>query len=135
MNPSDALHRFGLRVYYEDTDLGGIVYYANYFRFIERARTEWLRDAAVDQVALKEQAGVVFVVRKVAASFLAAARMDDWLEVETRVTELGRVKIAMEQRVLRGDEVLFEAEVLLACLGPAGRATRVPDQVVAAFLG
>lgn len=133
MNPDEAVHRFGVRVYYEDTDLGGVVYYANYFRFIERARTEWLRDAGVDQGALKAETGVVFVVRRVAAEFLAPARMDDLLEVETVVDDLGRVKIGLRQRVLRGDAVLFEAEVLLACLGPGGRAVRVPDAVVAAF--
>ena len=131
---SDTTFRMQMRVYYEDTDLGGVVYYANYFRFIERARTEWLRSAGVDQVALKEETGVVFVVRRVSAEFLAPARMDDLLDIETQVTDLGRVKIGMRQRVLRGDEVLFEAEVLLACLGAGGRAVRVPDAVMAGFL-
>ena len=74
------------------------------------------------------------MVRRVSAEFLAPARMDDLLDIETQVTDLGRVKIGMRQRVLRGDEVLFEAEVLLACLGAGGRAVRVPDAVMAGLV-
>ena len=127
----DTAHDLDIRVYYEDTDLGGIVYYANYFRFIERGRTELLRDAGIDQVALKDETGVVFAVRRIGAEFLAPAKMDDMLRVLTRVTDLGRARITMAQQVLRGDQVLFEADVTLACIGPGGRATRIPPRIAA----
>jgi YbgC/YbaW family acyl-CoA thioester hydrolase len=80
-------HRLTLRVYYEDTDLAGIVYYANYLRFIERARTEWVRELGIDQGRLKAEAGIVFAVRRVEVDYIAPARFDDVLEVETACLE------------------------------------------------
>ena len=126
-------HEMDVRVYYEDTDLGGIVYYANYLKFIERGRTELLRDAGVDQVALKEDTGVVFAVRRIEADYLAPARMDDVLRIETRVADQGRVRIVMEQGVFRGAEQLFSAVVTLACIVESGRPVRVPAPVLAAM--
>ena len=104
-------HEFPVRVYYEDTDLAGIVYYANYLRFIERARTEWVRDLGVDQGALKRDQGVVFAVRRVEADYLKPARFDDLLTVTTRLLELGGARIELEQEVLRAGERLFAARV------------------------
>ena len=126
-------HEMEVRVYYEDTDLGGIVYYANYLKFIERGRTELLRDAGVDQVALKEDTGVVFAVRRIEADYLAPAKMDDVLRIETRVADQGRVRIVMEQGVFRREEQLFSAVVTLACIVESGRPVRVPAPVLAAM--
>lgn len=122
-------HRLSLRVYYEDTDLAGIVYYANYLRFIERARTEWVRGLGVDQGRLKREAGVVFAVRRVVADYLSPARFDDELVVETRPLSATAARIVLAQRVLRGDERLFEAEVTLVALTDAGRPARLPADV------
>lgn len=122
-------HRFALRVYYEDTDLAGIVYYANYLKFIERARSEWVRALGVDQVRLKAESGIVFAVRRVVADYLRPALFDDLLEVETRLVETGGARIVLEQDVLRGPEKLFGARVVLVCLGPEGRAARLPAEV------
>lgn len=122
-------HEFPVRVYYEDTDLAGIVYYANYLRFIERARTEWVRDLGVDQGALKRDQGVVFAVRRVEADYLKPARFDDLLTVTTRLLELGGARIELEQEVLRAGERLFAARVLLVCLSDAGGAVRLPPDV------
>lgn len=119
-------HVLGLRVYYEDTDLAGIVYYANYLRFIERARTEWVRGLGVDQVALRAQTGVVFAVRRVAADYLAPARFDDLLEVRTDVIAVSGARIVLQQDVWRGEERLFAAVVTLVALDGAGRAGRLP---------
>lgn len=119
-------HRFDLRVYYEDTDLAGIVYYANYLRFIERARTEWVRSLGVDQGRLKADSGIVFAVRRIEADYLRPARFDDALQVETRLTGLTGARIMLGQDVLRGDEQLFEAQVVLICLTDSGHATRLP---------
>ncbi|WP_341211993.1 tol-pal system-associated acyl-CoA thioesterase [uncultured Limimaricola sp.] len=119
-------HRFEVRVYYEDTDLAGIVYYANYLKFIERARTEWVRGLGIDQSRLKAEQGLVFAVRRVEADYLTPARFDDVLEVETRVEELGGARITLAQTVRRGDETCFAARVQLVALSNEGRPLRLP---------
>lgn len=121
-------HRFPVRVYYEDTDLAGIVYYANYLKFIERGRSEWVRDLGVDQVALKAEEGVVFAVRRVVADYLSPARYDDKLIVETDLKASTPARVVLDQRVMRGEETLFTAEVTLVTLGPGGRAVRLPAE-------
>ena len=123
------MHRFKLRVYYEDTDLAGIVYYANYLKFIERGRSEWVRSLGVDQVRLRQEAGIVFAVRRVEADYLRPAVFDDVLSVETRLIALGGSRIELEQNVLRGDICLFAAKVTLVCLSGTGRAVRMPADI------
>ncbi|MGR3514297.1 MAG: tol-pal system-associated acyl-CoA thioesterase [Paracoccaceae bacterium] len=118
-------HRFTCRVYYEDTDLAGIVYYANYLKFIERARTEWVRDLGIDQTELKRDHGVVFAVRRVEADYLAPARFDDLLTVETEPIALGGARITLEQTVLRDLTTLFTAKVTLVALSESGAPTRL----------
>lgn len=122
-------HRIEIRVYYEDTDLAGIVYYANYLKFIERARTEWVRGLGVDQGALKRDQGIVFAVRRVEADYLRPARFDDLLTVTTRLLALGGARIELEQEVRRGEERLFAAKVVLVCLSDAGGAARLPADI------
>lgn len=126
-------HAIDVRVYYEDTDLAGIVYYANYLKFIERGRTEMLRAAGVSQSALKDGTGLVFAVVHVAVDYRAPARLDDLLRVETAVTALGGASLTMHQRVLRDSAVLVEATVRLASVGPDGRACRLPGWLRAAL--
>lgn len=108
--------RIPVRVYYEDTDAAGVVYYANYLRFCERARTEWLRALGFEQQALLANDGVGFVVRSVKADYLAPARLDDSLTVASSMDGLRRASIAFRQDILRGDERLFVAHVVLACV-------------------
>lgn len=130
MCSSDLMsHRFALRVYYEDTDLAGIVYYANYLKFIERARSEWVRGLGVDQARLRAESGIVFAVRRVEADYLRPAVFDDLLEVETRLVETGGARILLDQEVRRGEERLFAARVVLVCLAADGRAARLPAEV------
>jgi acyl-CoA thioester hydrolase len=124
-----ASHRFTVRVYYEDTDLAGIVYYANYLKFIERARTEWVASLGIDQMALKAREGIVFAVRRVEADFLRPAKFGDDLVVETTLQALGGARIVLEQVVLRGGERLFVAVVTLVCLSNDGQAARLPAEV------
>lgn len=119
-------HLFDVRVYYEDTDLAGIVYYANYLKFIERARTEWVRSLGVDQSALKRDEGIVFAVRRVEADYLRPARFDDALVVTTALVEIGGARIVLDQTVERDGERLFAARVVLVCLSDGGAAARVP---------
>lgn len=122
-------HRFPIRVYYEDTDLAGIVYYANYLKFIERARTEWVRGIGVDQARLRAEAGIVFAVRRVEADYLAPARFDDVLSVETDVRSVSGARIVLGQDVLRGDARLFSSVVTLVALTDGGRPARLPADV------
>lgn len=121
-------HHFPIRVYYEDTDLAGIVYYANYLKFIERGRSEWVRDLGIDQTALKRD-GLVFAVRRVTADYLTPARYDDMLVVETEPTGATAARITVDQRVLRGDTVLFTASVTLVMLQADGRPARLPAEI------
>lgn len=119
-------HSFALRVYYEDTDLAGIVYYANYLKFIERARTEWVRTLGVDQGRLRAEEGIVFAVRRVEADYLKPARFDDELTVTTEVAGVTGARIVLDQAVARAGERLFQAQVTLVCLTEAGVAARIP---------
>ena len=119
-------HSFACRVYYEDTDLAGIVYYANYLKFIERARSEWVRDLGLDQARMKAEEGVVFAVRRVEADYLAPARFDDLLQVTTEVLTVTPARIILSQSVLREGDLLFVAKVTLVALGSDGRPMRLP---------
>ena len=118
-----------VRVYYEDTDLAGIVYYANYLRFIERARTEWVRTLGIDQGRLKAEAGIVFAVRRVEADYLRPARFDDELTVITRPQAATGARIVLEQDVMRAGERLFAAVVTLVCLTETGQPARIPAEL------
>jgi acyl-CoA thioester hydrolase len=128
-------HFHPIRVYYEDTDLAGIVYYANYLRFIERARTEWVRACGVDQVALRADEGIVFAVRRVEADYLAPARFDDVLEVRTALKDLGGARITLAQDIWRADTILFHSIVTLVAIGPDGRPVRLPTALRAHLSG
>ncbi|WBU54840.1 tol-pal system-associated acyl-CoA thioesterase [Paracoccus sp. SCSIO 75233] len=123
------MHRWPVRVYYEDTDLAGIVYYANYLKFIERARTEWIRELGFDQTRLKQDQGIVFAVRRVEADYLAPAVFDDALTVTTSPVRITPARIELDQQVTRGEQVLFAAKVTLACLGPDMRPRRLPGDL------
>ena len=121
-------HLWPLRVYYEDVDLAGIVYYANYLKFLERGRSEMVRDAGVSQLDMKA-AGLVFAVRRVEADYLKPAKYDDQLVVETRLDTLKGASFDMPQRVLCGDQVLMEARVKVVILNETGRAARLPANI------
>src|SRR5260221_8521934 len=119
----DGVHRFALRVYYEDTDAAGIVYYANYLKFAERARTEMLRLLGFEQDALRRATGHVFAVRHCSADYLAPARLDDELTVESRLTALGGASPAIDQRIDCAEQVLRRLALRLACLDAKDRKT------------
>lgn len=118
-----------IRVYYEDTDAGGIVYYANYLRFCERGRTELLRRAGFENKSLAEQRGLLFVVRRLGAQYHSPARLDDLLGLETTVSEIGNSSFTMAQRVTKDGKVLFEMDVQLVCVNENARPVRMPDDL------
>lgn len=121
--------RFGLRVYYEDTDLAGIVYYANYLRFLERGRTEALIALGIDQRQLRAEEGLVFAVRHVEIDYLAPAFLQDDLTVVTATRTIGGSRVVLAQDVLRGADTLVRATVTVVCIGADGRPRRVPEPV------
>lgn len=129
----DKPFQWPVRVYYEDTDAQGVVYYANYFRFMERARTEWLRSLAVDMVSLMANERRIFVVAEVQTRFLAPARLSDELVVTARLQKLTRVSFDIEQNIYRGDtsgELLVKAEVKAAYLDvDTMRPKRIPPSL------
>jgi acyl-CoA thioester hydrolase len=127
----DGRHVMSVRIYYEDTDFSGMVYHASYLRFMERGRTNYLRLLGADQRALfeeteKEAPGFAFVVRSMQIEFRKAARMNDVLEVITTPHEVRGASITLDQRVVRGDDVLIEARVQVAFVS-GGRARRIPE--------
>ena len=126
-------HRIRVRVYYEDTDAAGIAYHAAYLAFAERARTEMLRCLGLDHAGLRARFGLFFTVRRCAIDYRAPARLDDLLEVETRLVRLGGASLELEQRVRRDAQLLTHLNVRLALLGADLRPARVPRQLAGAF--
>ncbi|MCC7016710.1 MAG: YbgC/FadM family acyl-CoA thioesterase [Rhodospirillales bacterium] len=134
-------HIFPVRVYYEDTDAGGVVYYANYLRFAERARTEMLRRLGIESSRLMAKKGIAFAVRRCEADYRRPARLDDRLEVRTRLRGIGGASLEMEQRIVRAGRSrargarnedgieLVRLVLTLACMTAAGKAARIPAEV------
>jgi acyl-CoA thioester hydrolase len=126
--PTSNSFSIPVRVYYEDTDAGGVVYYANYLKYFERCRTEWVRKAGYDQSQLASDAGVGFVARKANCDYRKPARLDDQLTVVLQVERLTRVRVVFRQQVQRGDEVLVTGTVEIACVNLATMTpTAIPD--------
>jgi acyl-CoA thioester hydrolase len=131
-HPSPITFSWPVRVYYEDTDAGGVVYYANYLRFLERARTEWLRALGFEQTVLADVHQVVFVVRSISLDYAKPARFNDALDVTIERVRTGASRIELEQRVRRGGEELVAAQVELACVNTATfKPVRIPGPVIA----
>jgi acyl-CoA thioester hydrolase len=127
-------HPHTLRVYWEDTDAGGVVFYANYLKFFERARTEWLRSAGVEQSVLREQTGAIFVVADVQIRYLASAKLDDVLTVTVKVLEQGHASMVLEQKAWRGTTLLADGKVRVGCVDATTlRPRRMPQEVLQAL--
>ena len=122
------IHRFSLRVYYEDTDLAGIVYYANYLKFIERARSTIVQDAGIDQLDMQRD-GLVFAVKKLEADYIGSAKLNDELRVETNLKQATGAKIVFAQNVYRADVLLFSSFVTVVCVTNLGKIVRFPAKI------
>jgi len=127
--PDLTPHETEVRVYYEDTDSGGIVYYANYLKFAERGRTEYLRAIGHDHRTVAKEHGVGFVVRRCEVDYIKPAMLDDLLTVETTVTNVSGARFSMSQRVLKNAMILCEVSVNLGCVDGAGRPSRLPSDL------
>ena len=121
-------HTFPVRIFYEDTDMAGIVYYANYLKYIERARSDIVEQMGVDQRSMRDE-DVVFVITRVEADYLGSARFGDRLEVRTTNYAKGRARWMFEQDVTRDGEVIFRAVVTAVCMTTAGKPTRLPAKL------
>lgn len=126
-------HRFQIRVYYEDTDAVGIVYFANYLNFAERARTEMMRERGVNHQDLRQSAGLAFVVKRCAVDYHYPAKLDDALEVRTSISKIGGASLHLLQQVFLEDRLLASMEVRLALLNEAMRPARIPEVLIAAL--
>jgi acyl-CoA thioester hydrolase len=129
-------HAFPIRVYYEDTDAGGIMYHASHVRFLERGRTEFLRDLGIHHSALMSDDpanAILFVVRRMELDYLKPARLDDLLTVTTAVVELRAASMRLDQRLLRGEDLLLKGVLTIATITPQGRPKRIPAEMRARF--
>ena len=134
MNPKVDCSLLCIRVYYEDTDAGGVVYYANYLRYFERARTEWLRTLGFEQDALMRDRGIAFVARSTQIEYLKPARLDDILTIVSTVDTLGRAQVVFNQRAERNGELLVDAKMRIACFDPVrGKAVAMPKEIYEKF--
>ncbi|MGA7181568.1 MAG: tol-pal system-associated acyl-CoA thioesterase [Thiobacillaceae bacterium] len=125
--------RWPVRIYWEDTDAGGVVYYANYLKFMERARSEWLRVLGFDQNELRNELGIVFMVRRVTIEYLKPARYDDLLTISARLEQANRASFVMKQTIER-DELLCRAEVTLVCVNAQSfKPVRIPNEMLQAL--
>lgn len=127
-----TLHRFPVRIYYEDTDFSGNVYHAAYLKFFERGRTEMLRAAGIHHAELAEQ-GLAFAVRSMELQFEAAARIDDLLTVTTEVQAMSGARLTLDQTILRDDKVLTRARVVIVAIKTSGGAARMPKAILEQF--
>jgi acyl-CoA thioester hydrolase len=125
---------FQFRVYYEDTDLAGIVYYANYLKFIERARSEWVRNLGLDQNVLRKDHGIVFAVRKVEADYLKSAKFDELLLIRTELQKKTRVRLNFSQEIYRDNDLIFRASLVIVPIGVSGGLVKLPEIIFDKFM-
>ena len=125
---------FQCRVYYEDTDLAGIVYYANYLKFIERARSEWVRNLGLDQNVLRKDHGIVFAVRKVEADYLKSAKFDELLLISTELQKKTRVRLNFSQEIYSCSDLIFRANLVVVPLSVAGGLVKLPKIIFDQFM-
>ena len=131
----EADFRLPVRIYWEDTDAGGIVFYANYLKFFERARTEWLRSFGLEQERMRAETGVAFLVTETSLRYFMPARLDDLIDVSVHVERLGQASLVVSQQALRDDHVLTEGTIRLGCVDLGTfRPHRIPDEILMKIL-
>ena len=123
-------HNFPIRVYFEDTDAAGVVYYASYLKFAERARTEMMREYGINHTKLIEHEKITFVVRRCEIDYIQSAKLDDELLVSTQIIKLDKVRLQVQQRILREDRCLVDMAVLLVCVNNKGKPVRIPKRII-----
>ena len=122
-----------VKIYYEDTDAGGVVYYANYLKFIDRARSEWVRNIGLDQNVLRNDFGIVFAVRKVEADYMKAAKFDDLLTISTELISKTRVRLKLNQDIYRDNDLIFKAVLDIVSIDMSGVLVKLPKVIFDKF--
>jgi len=128
------VHDFPVRIYYDDTDAGGVVYYANYLKFAERARTEYMRSLGFENSKIRQDFGIIIVVKSVEAEYLSPARLDDFLTIQTRLLSVKNTSFVMEQKAIKNETSIFKMTIVLVCVNEDGRPSKIPEAVKTAFL-
>ncbi len=124
-------HKFKVRIYYEDTDAGGVVFYANYFKFTERARTELIYEKLnLKHLELKDKFDVIFVVKSLSSKYIAPAKFEDDLTVVSKIVEKSPVRLVLEQNIEKGNKLIFTSKIELAVVSSGGKITKLPDQLL-----
>jgi acyl-CoA thioester hydrolase len=125
----DPFHVLQARVYYEDTDAGGVMFYANHLKFCERGRTEFLRARGFENSQIFRDFGIIFVVRKLEAEYLAPARLDDLLTIRTSLSSRSKTSLTFAQKILNNDQTLFEMLCVIVAVGKNGKPQRLPEEI------
>ena len=127
------MHQFNIKVYYEDTDSGGVVYYANYLKFIERARTNLIQELGFSLRSLSEKYDCHFVVKNIECNYIQSAKLEDELSIQTKFIEIKKASFKLEQIIYREDKAIFESEVLMVNINSKGKPLKIPDLLVTAI--
>lgn len=127
------VHDFPVRIYYDDTDAGGVVYHANYLKLCERARTESLRTMGFENSKIREEHGAIIVVKTLEAEYLSPSKLDDLLTIQTRILSIKNTSFVMEQKAIRNEACIFSMNIVLVFVNEQGRPTKIPDAVKTAF--
>ena len=123
------MFEFKLKIYYEDTDSGGVVYYANYLKFTERARTNLINDLGFSLKKLSEDYDCLFIVRKINCDYLHSARLEDELIVKSKFLKINNASFDLEQNILRNDQIIFTSEITMVCISPLGQPKKIPQDL------
>ena len=127
------MFEFKLKIYYEDTDSGGVVYYANYLKFTERARTSLINDLGFSLKKLREDYDCLFIVKKVNCDYLHSARLEDELIVQSKFLKINNASFDLEQNILRNDQIIFTSEITMVCISPLGQPKKIPQVLKSLF--
>ena len=120
---------FSVRVYYEDTDSGGVVYYANYLKFTERARTNMIQDLGFTLNQLHDDHDCIFIVKKVNCEYLQSAKLEDFLEVQSSIIQVKNASFELEQNILRDGKVIFQSNIIMVCVNSQGQPKKIPEKI------
>ena len=127
------INKFPIKIYYEDTDSGGVVYYANYLKFIERARTNLIQELGFSLKSLREKYDSHFVVKNIHCNYIQSAKLEDELIIQTKFIELKKASFELDQSIIRNDKVIFESKVLMVNVNSSGRPLKIPDVLISAI--
>ena len=127
------INKFPIKIYYEDTDSGGVVYYANYLKFIERARTNLIQELGFSLKSLSEKYDCHFVVKNIHCNYIQSAKLEDELIIQTKFIELKKASFELDQSIIRNDKVIFESKVLMVNVNSSGRPLKIPDVLISAI--